>query len=70
VRRYPHVEECTLPLRVLAVQCAPLQNRYGTLRKRYVTIGGVKEALRNRCGALQERYGAVAERCGYTKFNV
>jgi len=31
VHRYPHVEECTLPLRVLAVQCATLWNRYGTL---------------------------------------
>jgi len=42
-RRYPHVGECTLPLRVLAVQCVTLQNYYRTLLKRY---GSVMEALR------------------------
>jgi len=38
VRRYPHVGECTLPLRVLAVAYAmrneALLERYGTLWKR------------------------------------
>jgi len=30
--RYPYVGECTLPLRVLGVQCATLRNRYGKYR--------------------------------------
>jgi len=42
-----HVGECTLPLRVLTVQCATLLNRYGPLRKRY--------------GAVLERYRTVTE---------
>ena len=31
VRRYPHIGECTLPLRVLTVQCAMLWNVTGAL---------------------------------------
>jgi len=41
-RRYPHVGECTVPLRVLAVACTVrmealriVTGRYGTLRNRY-----------------------------------
>jgi len=39
-RRYPHVGECTVPLRVLAVACTmrnealrSVAGRYGTLRR-------------------------------------
>jgi len=51
-RRYPHVGECTLPLRVLAVAC--------TRRKE-----AFRGALRDGMGALQgvrptERHGSVA----------
>jgi len=41
-RRYPHVGECVLSLRVLAVQCATLLNCYRTLRN-------VTDKIRNRC---------------------
>jgi len=52
VRRYnaiytPHVGECTLPLRVLAVQCATLRNGYRTFRKRYRSVTGHYGTLRN-----------------------
>ena len=45
VHRYPHVRECTLPLRVLAVLCATLQNCYRSNTERYRAI---TEQLRNR----------------------
>ena len=55
---YPHVGECTLPLRVLAVQCATLWNCYGTLLKHHGSITEhygmlriVTEALQNCCKA-------------------
>ena len=51
MRRYPHVGECTLPLRVLAVQSAMLRNRYGTLQ----SVTGA------RYRAVTERYGSVTE---------
>jgi len=65
-RRYPDVGkmgECTLPLRVLAVQCATLRNCYGTLLKRYGNVIRVTECY----GAVTGRYVKlqnVIERCG------
>jgi len=52
--RYPHVGECTLPLRVPAVACT-MRNEvlrsvawcYGTLRKRCGSLQNVTEPLRN-----------------------
>jgi len=49
VCRYPHVRECTLPMRVLAVQCATLK-----------MLQDVTEALQN----ITERHGAVADILG------
>ena len=42
VRRYPHLGECTLPQRVLAVACTmrneALRKRYAALMERYGTV--------------------------------
>jgi len=47
-RRYPHLGECTLPLRLLAVTCTmlneALRKRYRTLRERYGTLRNVRYA--------------------------
>jgi len=59
MRRYPspHVGERTLLLRVLAVQCATLQNRYRMLRHG-------TEALQKHCRALWNVTGALWSHCG------
>jgi len=49
----PQVGECTLPLCVLAVQCATLWNHYGSVTERY-------RAITERCGALRN----ITEHCG------
>jgi len=51
-----HVKECTLPLRVLAVQCATLWNHYGSIMERYGTLWRL-----DRYGSFKERYGSVTE---------
>ena len=61
VRRYSHVGECTLPLRVLAAQCTTLRNCYGTLLKRNGSVADRYGSLRDRYGTLTERYGTVTE---------
>jgi len=56
-RHYCHIGQCTLPLHVLAIQCAMLRNSYRTLLKHY---GSITE----HCRALQsvtERYRSVME---------
>jgi len=57
-RCYPHIRQCTVPLRVLAVACIM---RKEALRKRYRALRDVMEALglRERYGALTKRYGTV-----------
>jgi len=70
VRRYPHVEEFTLPLCVLAValQCVP--HRYWTLWNVEEASGkcyGVLRSVTEHYGALLDvtrRYGSVADRYG------
>jgi len=51
----PQAGECTVALRVLAVQCTTLQNRYGTLRKHYGTVVDRYRTSRNVTGALWSR---------------
>jgi len=45
-RNAPHVREFTLPLHVLNVQCATLQNCYGTFRKLTEPLRNIIEPLR------------------------
>jgi len=67
-----HVGECTLLLHVLAVQCATLRNRYGSV----TGCCGALQNIMERCGKLRditERYRSVADRYGslrnrYTKY--
>jgi len=61
---YPHIGECTVPLRVLAVACTvhneALWKHYGSIAHRYKTLQNVME----RYIALQEiteRYGSITE---------
>jgi len=53
----PHFGECTLPLRVLAVQYATLQNRCGALWNVTECYGSVTEPLRS----IMDHYGNITE---------
>jgi len=45
-RHYPHIRECTLPLRVLAVACTMRNEAYGALRIVTEHYGALTEPLR------------------------
>jgi len=60
-RRYPHVGECTVPLRVLAVACT-VHNE--TLRKRYGALWNVME----RYGSVADRYRTIRNCYGKYRF--
>ena len=72
--RYPHIEECTLPLLVLAVACTMYNE---ALRKHYGSVTGCYEIIQKRCTSLRnvmehyrslqdvtEHYGSVMGCCG------
>ena len=74
-RRYPIVEEYTVPLRVLAVACTMRNEALRDVMGAYVT--GCCGALRNiteHCGtfghygALTERYGTVTENIDFAQY--
>jgi len=61
VRRYPHIGEYTVPLRVLAVACTM---REEALRKRYVMLWERNRSVAEALQAVAERYGTLRSVAG------
>jgi len=66
-RRYPHVRECTLPLRVLAIACRMRNEALRSVMGRCGSVTGRYRTLRERYGALTQRYGTDTENIDFAQ---